>query len=99
MTDAVKTNIFRIAQELTNDCINYSDATIAHININKTANNTLEFIFSDDEKGLKLDSLQNINDGRSMKNIDRRLKYLNGELKVKSKSKKGLEIKITIPLH
>jgi len=99
MTDAIKTNIFRIAQELTNDCINYSDATIAHININKTVNNTLEFIFSDDEKGLKLESLQNIDNGRSMKNIDRRLKYLNGKLKVNTKSKKGLEIKITIPLH
>jgi PAS domain S-box-containing protein len=99
MSDAVKTNIFRIAQELTNDCINYSDATIAYININKTASNTLKFVFSDNDKGLKFESLQNIDNGRSMKNIDRRLKYLNGHLSVNSKSKNGLEIKITIPLH
>lgn len=97
MSNAIKTNIFRIAQELTNDCINYSEATIANLSINKTALNTIEFIFTDNDIGLKLESLQNIDNGRSMKNIDRRLKYLNGYLTVNSKSKTGLEIKITIP--
>ncbi|MFK5889507.1 MAG: MASE1 domain-containing protein [Flavobacteriaceae bacterium] len=98
MSNAIKTNIFRIAQELTNDCINYSDATIANLNINKTGNNTIEFIFTDNDIGLKLESLKNIDNGRSMKNIDRRLKYLNGHLTVNPNSKTGLEIKITIPL-
>ena len=98
MSDTVKINIFRIAQELTNSCVNYSSATISNLQITKTPFNVLEFVFYDNDKDFKFTSLQKLNNGRSMKNIDRRLKYLNGKLFVNSESKTGFEIKITIPL-
>lgn len=98
ISDIIKLNAFRIVQELSNNCINYSNSTLVYLKINKTYLNTLEIVFSENDKNLNIEYLQNINSGRDMKNINRRLKYLNGDFSVNSESKIGFEMIITIPL-
>lgn len=70
-------NIFRIIQELVNNCIKHADATEIHVQISHRKP-TLQLTVEDNGKGF--DRAEVKTDGIGLQNIDSRISYLNGKL-------------------
>jgi len=94
----VKTNIFRIVQEITTNITRHSTATIASVVFTKTATNMLEIIIKDNGVGIDLEKLERENKGAGLKNIERRVTLLNGKMTLDTAPNKGTCYTIEIPL-
>jgi signal transduction histidine kinase len=88
-------SIYRIVQEVLNNMVKHAEAN--HININILQNEKQLLIqIKDDGKGF---NTKNINEGKGLgwKNIQARVKMLNGKLEITSEKLTGTEIEISIP--
>ncbi len=94
----IKTNIFRIVQEITTNITRHSTATIASVVFTKTATNMLKITIKDNGVGIDLEKLERENKGAGLKNIERRVTLLNGKMTLDTAPNKGTCYTITVPL-
>ena len=98
LNEMQRLNIYRIIQELTQNTIKHANATSLEIKIRKVKNEIV-IVVADDGNGFD-DLLENIEQrGIGLRNIDIRVKALNGELSISSAKQKGTIVEITIPVR
>jgi len=95
----VKINLFRICQEIATNVVRHSGAKKASINLFKTNANSLKLTIIDDGVGMDLKKMKEEQKGAGLKNIERRVKLLNGSLSLKTKPDKGTTFTIIIPIE
>jgi PAS domain S-box-containing protein len=98
LSNDIKTNIFRIVQEITTNITRHSTATKASVEIIKTANNKLKITIKDNGVGIDLEKLERENKGAGLKNIERRVTLLNGKMTLVTAPNKGTCYTIFVPL-
>jgi PAS domain S-box-containing protein len=94
----IKTNIFRITQEISTNIIRHSGATKASVKLSKSAGNNLKLVVTDNGVGIDFDQLKEKRKGAGLKNIERRVIILNGKLKTETKPNQGTIFTIEVPL-
>lgn len=87
-------NILLITKEITNNAIKYSQATLIKIDCT-LVNNNLLFEITDNGIGFDTTSVSN---GNGLKNIQARIKEMNGVLEIESGDNKGTKFTYKIPL-
>jgi signal transduction histidine kinase len=93
----VKINIFRIIKELLNNIIKHSEAREADIQIfQDDLDKSLTLMISDDGKGMPTQVLENIHMGLGLKNLQKRVEFLKGNLHIDTGAQ-GTTIIIIIP--
>jgi signal transduction histidine kinase len=90
-------HIFRIVQELLQNIIKHSAAAHAIVQLSYNANR-LYITVEDDGKGFEIKEGIS-NNGLGLKNIQSRIKILNGKMDVRTSSGKGTSVLIEIPCH
>jgi PAS domain S-box-containing protein len=95
----VKTNIYRIIQEISTNTLRHSSAKKATIKMSKVGKDSLKLIIKDNGVGLDLEKMNKDNWGAGLKNIERRVTLLKGVLKLDSEPNKGTCYTITVPLY
>lgn len=93
LSDKQEISLFRIIQELINNCIKHSEANKVHINLQQTDKHIL-LVFEDNGKGF---SDSNTNNGIGMQNLNSRVKIINGVIRFESEMNKGLTVILKIP--
>lgn len=91
-------HLYRIVQEITNNCIKYARAHKLSIEM-KTAKNNLILILADDGKGFDFKNLSRETLGLGLKNILSRVDILKGEMYFDSKPGKGVKYTINVPIE
>ncbi len=98
LSNEIKTNLFRVIQEITTNIVRHSSANKASIVLNKLNNGSLKLIVKDNGVGIDLDKIKSDKNGIGIKNLERRIIYLNGTINVNSKSNEGTHYTIEVPL-
>jgi len=98
ISNEIKTNLFRIVQELTTNLNRYSSAKEAAILFSKSGNDKLNVIVKDNGIGMDYNKIKKERKVTGLKNVERRIAFLNGSFEVKSAPKKGTVWNIEIPL-
>ncbi len=98
ITGEIKTNLFRLTQEISTNIIRHSGATKTSIIIKKIPENQLELTIKDNGVGMDLAKIKQENKGAGLKNIERRVKLLNGILKLETTPNSRVCYTITVPL-
>jgi signal transduction histidine kinase len=95
LSDEVSLSVYRIIQELLHNAIKHAGATEILLQLVQN-DNQLEIVVEDNGKGydVKTSSM-----GSGLMNIQSRLLYLNGEMKIDAGEGNGVSISIEIPLH
>ena len=93
LTDELKLELYRVFQELINNIVKHSNATLVEISINELEDQ-LNVIIEDD--GCGFDESQ-ITEGMGLKNIASRVAILKGEFHIDSKPGRGTITNIDIP--
>ncbi len=88
-------SIYRIVQEVLNNMVKHAEASLININILQKERQLLIQI-KDDGKGFNTENI-NASKGIGWKNIQARVKMLNGKLEITSEKLTGTEIEISIP--
>jgi two-component system, NarL family, sensor kinase len=88
----VEVNIFRITQELVNNCIKHAEASEVNVQLSYR-NNTIQLAVDDNGKGF--DTLTVKSTGIGLSNVKNRVAFLNGEIDFVS-SEKGTSVNILI---
>lgn len=83
-------NVFRILQELMNNSLKHGKAKNITI-IFESNSNLITCKYNDDGIGFDMNDVKN-QKGLGMKNIESRISFLNGELKMISSEKKGMQV-------
>ena len=94
----IKTNLFRIIQELTTNINRYSSATKASIEFRKLENNRLKLTVKDDGIGMDYNKIKKERKVTGLQNVERRITFLKGSYEVESAPNKGTCWEITVPL-
>lgn len=92
----VRSNIYRIAQEVVNNAIKHAQATVISIEL-KVNDAEIELYISDDGSGMKAEAMSE-SKGIGWKNIQARVELLNGQIKL-IPSSKGTNIKFWFPIN
>jgi signal transduction histidine kinase len=79
--------VFRIVQELLNNAIKHSDASVININARFSPNNNLMISVTDNGRGFELK--EKMNTGLGLKNLESRIQIMNAKFKIKSTQEKG----------
>lgn len=79
--------VFRIVQELLNNAIKHSEATVIYINARFSPKNVLMISLTDNGKGFELK--EKMNAGLGLKNLESRSQILDAKFKMKSTPGKG----------
>ena len=88
---AVELNLFRIAQELTNNTLKYAQAR--HITMSLTKQNDMRlFHYADDGVGFDRNTVRSR--GLGMKNLESRVKIIQGTCEIQTAPGKGFEVNI-----
>jgi len=95
---AIKTNIYRICQEITTNIVRHSGATKTSISFSKTNEKDLKLIVEDNGVGIDFEKMKRENRGAGLKNIERRVTLLNGKLNLESTLDVGTKFTIVVPL-
>lgn len=96
LDNTLEISIFRIIQELITNTIKHADAT--EVDISLTNHDALlNIIVEDNGKGFDATILPN-KDGMGLKNIEKRVEYLEGTFEIDSTPHKGTNIIINIPI-
>jgi PAS domain S-box-containing protein len=95
----IKTNIFRIIQEVSTNIIRHSGATKAEVSLGKTDKNELKLIIKDNGVGIDFKKMKREKRGAGLKNIERRVTLLNGKHNLESELNKGTCYTIIVPLE
>lgn len=88
-------NILMTIKEIMNNCSKYSFAKNFYLNI-YLHKNTLHILAKDDGIGFET---KNANTGNGLKNIQRRMKEINGTAQIQSLKNEGTEVQLLIPLQ
>lgn len=99
MSKPLKSNIFRIIQEVSTNIIRHSLAKKASISLTKLKEKYLVLIIKDDGIGIDFIKMKRENKGAGLKNIQRRVVLLNGTLNIDTGKNKGTCYYIELPLH
>jgi len=99
LSKEIKTNLFRVIQELTTNITRYSSATNASVEFSRVNNDKLRLIIEDNGIGMDYDKIKKERKITGLKNVERRIVYLNGIYEVKSHPNNGTRWKITVPLQ
>ena len=83
-------NLFRVIQEAINNAIKYANASTISIHASETKNQ-ISFNIKDNGEGF---NLTNITLGNGLKNMEKRMSEINGEVIINSKPNQGTDIKI-----
>lgn len=89
-------NVYRITQEAINNCFQYANATAIELKIN-VDNQSLLLHFRDNGKGFDVNEADK-KKYNGIKNMEERIRLLNGKFNITSASGKGTTIDINIPL-
>jgi signal transduction histidine kinase len=92
-SDTIKLNCYRILQESLQNIIKYSNASLIKITLGFN-NRKLNFIIQDNGKGFNINKKTK---GIGLKNIQSRIKHLNGKFLVESEPDKGTVLSMQIP--
>ncbi|MFK5891149.1 MAG: PAS domain S-box protein [Flavobacteriaceae bacterium] len=95
----IKTNIFRLTQEISTNIIRHSGANKAEVSITKTPDNNLKLFIKDNGIGIDFEKIKREKTGAGLKNIERRVTLLNGKYNLESKKDKCTCFTITVPLE
>ena len=98
LSEPIRTNLFRVIQELTTNIVRHSSANKASIELSKSSNNFMKLIVRDNGIGMDLIKMKKFNKGTGQKNIERRIKHLKGTMDIDSTPKKGVCYTIKVPL-
>ncbi|MCT4699743.1 tetratricopeptide repeat-containing sensor histidine kinase [Tenacibaculum haliotis] len=90
--------IFNIIQELANNILKHSKASLAQIII-KQEKNKLTILVNDNGIGFNTSATAIKNTGIGLNQIEARLEMMNGKLSINSATNKGTKISITIPIQ
>jgi two-component system, sensor histidine kinase LadS len=91
-------NIYRILQELTNNVLKHSKASVSNIKISQNTNQLLIQI-KDDGVGFDSQKKTILSGGNGFSSIKERVKILKGEMEILSEKQKGTTVIIKIPIH
>ncbi len=97
LTDQQSVHLYRIIQEILNNSLKYSQASEIDIKL-KSVSDQLQLIISDDGVGFDLKSAKR-KGGIGLKNIEARVAYLDGNLKIITKEMEGCTYIIRVPLN
>jgi len=86
--------IFRIIQELVNNCMKHSGASHIHISVKK--NKLIEILVTDNGKGFKYEKLDKPPKGAGLISIRNRLALYNGKLDISSAPGKGTTVRVQL---
>lgn len=93
LSPEVQLYVFRMIQELVNNCIKHANANHAEIKV-MISGQLVTVKVSDNGMGFKMDMEEAIKKGSGLSGIKNRVYLLNGQIKFKNK-KKGLVVMIT----
>lgn len=93
LINKIKINLFRVVQEAINNINKYAEANHVIISF-KEKNNSIEVLIRDNGKGFRINDRQK---GIGLKNIQSRVKSLNGIFKLSS-GKEGTSLELKVPL-
>ena len=79
--------VFRIVQELLNNAIKHSEATVIYVNGRFSPNSNLMISITDNGKGFNLE--EKLNTGLGLKNLESRTQIIGAKFKMKSRPGKG----------
>lgn len=94
----IKTQLYRIVQEISTNIVRHSEATEAGIHLHKINTNKLELIIEDNGIGINLDKVKKMEKGVGLVNIERRVKLLNGTVTINTEKNKGTKYNVIVPL-
>jgi len=94
----IKTQLYRIAQEISTNIVRHSEATKASISLNKINSNQLELIIKDNGIGIDMNKVEKEKKGAGLVNIKRRVKLLNGTVTISTAENKGTQYNVIVPL-
>ncbi len=94
----VNVSIYRIIQEIGTNCIKHAQAKEMRIELKQEGDQRLELRIADDGNGFDWEAARK-QGGLGLKSIESRVKYLDGDLKVKSAKGAGTEFLIQVPLR
>ena len=97
ITKSLEISIFRIIQEFVNNSIKHSEATEVIIDL-ESKSNKITLNLKDNGTGFNINNLD-INKGAGLKNIQNRINYFRGEIKMNSIINKGTEFDIAFPIE
>jgi len=90
----LETNIYRIIQELVNNCMKHSGASQIHIHISK--DKLIEIIVQDNGKGFNAREQEKSASGSGLSSIKNRLRIYNGTINIESEPGKGTTVKVKL---
>ncbi len=90
-------HLFRVAQELLNNSIKYSEASQIDMLL-KESESQIDFQYKDNGKGFVMEEAEKAK-GLGMSGIKNRIAILKATMDMKSAPNKGIEVKIEKPLH
>lgn len=95
----IKVLLFRIVCELLNNTIKHADASFIQVELRKNKNN-LNITVSDNGKGFEFNPGMNLSDlgGFGLFSINERLDSLQGSLTIKTKTLKGTQMIVIVPI-
>jgi signal transduction histidine kinase len=86
--------VFRVLQELFNNALKHSSATMIQLHLSVFEGDYISLIFEDNGKGMQAEQVQ----GLGINGMKARLKKMNGEFTLESSPGKGTTVVIEIPL-
>lgn len=89
----IELHIYRIIQELVSNTLKHAQAAVVDIELRKSGNQNLTITYQDDGKGFESSS---IHAGMGLKNIESRLKKINGNWTIDSSPMRGVKVIIQI---
>ncbi|MDB5111600.1 MAG: domain S-box protein [Mucilaginibacter sp.] len=90
----LETNIFRMIQELINNCMKHADANLITVEIRK--GKQIEIKLQDNGKGFNVKAQENHPSGSGLSSIKNRLSLYNGNMVISSNSTTGTTIKMSL---
>ena len=98
LDEIIEHNLYRIAQELLNNCVKHSEAKNATLQLIEEDEN-ISLIFEDDGVGFDLENpiLKDKNHGMGLKNIYNRVNFIKGNIRIESSPKNGSIFIIVVP--
>ena len=89
-------NIYRIIQEIVNNCLKHADAKVLEINMTQK-NGMITILCKDDGRGFDLDRIEESSTGIGLKSLRNRSQMMGGNMQVETKIGKGSAFLFEIP--
>jgi PAS domain S-box-containing protein len=91
----VETNIYRIIQELVNNCMKHSHASQIHVELHK--NKSIEIMVCDNGRGFDVSEQEKAATGSGLSSIRNRLNLYNGSMMITSETGVGTRVLVILP--